>query len=80
MKTASNVFSVIGIFTNAFYCISGMIQIEGSWFIFVPLLILSIIFAIAGLASQEKKIGLGIAMILFVNPLAGIFYLCWDGR
>lgn len=79
MKKASNVFSVIGIFANAYYCIASAIAI-GYWFIFIPLLILSIIFAIAGIASDVKKVGLGVAMIFFVNPLSGIFYLCWDGR
>ena len=78
MKIASNVFSIIGIIANI--AIAGYNSGTGFGFIYWILAGLCIIFAICGISSQEKSVGLGICLILFVNPLSGIFYLCWDGR
>lgn len=79
MKTASNVFCVIGMIANLIIDIMYMVA-YGLVGLFIPLLVLSFIFGIAGLAAQEKSVGLGIALIFFVNPLSGIFHLCWDGK
>lgn len=78
MKTASNVFCVIGMIANLITNIMYMAT-YGLAGLFIPLIVLSFIFGIAGLAAREKSVGLGIALIFFVNPLSGIFHLCWNG-
>ena len=82
MKTASNVFAVIGMVANIIVAIfqTAFGEYPVAIFIYWILAIVSALFSIAVLVSQEKKVGLGVAAILFVNPLCGIFYLCWDGR
>lgn len=79
MKTASDVFTIIGIIANVIVaiCYSLMGPVCA---VFWVLALLSLIFGLCGLASPNKSIGLGVAMLIFVNVLSGIFYLCWDGE
>lgn len=81
MKTASNVFAVIGLITNILTAIfqTAFGEYPMAAFLYWGLAFASVLFSIAVLVSQEKKVILGIMAILFVNPLCGIFYLCWNG-
>ena len=85
MKTASNVFTIIGMIANVIVaiCYTQPLMQQGN----VPLVaafwalaVLSAILGMCGLASSRRSVGLGVAMLIFVNLLAGIFYLCWDER
>lgn len=78
MKTASNVFSVIGIIANFIVGITMFQYGNLAGFFGLILAIITTIIAMCGIASSRKHIGLGILMILFVNLFSGIFYLCWD--
>ncbi len=85
MKTASNVFAIIGMIANIIVaiCYTQPLMQQGSiWLIavFWALAVLSAILGICGLARADKSIALGVAMLIFVNIFSGIFYLCWDGK
>lgn len=84
MKTASNVFTIIGMIANVVvaicYTLSSLQQGSIEFVaVFWILAVMSIILGMCGLASSRKSVGLGIAMLIFVNIFSGIFYLCWDG-
>jgi hypothetical protein len=83
MKTASNVFSIIGMIANVIVaiCYTQPLLQQGSVgfvAVFWILAVLSIILGMCGLASSRKSVGLGVAMLISVNIFSGIFYLCWD--
>ena len=83
MKTASNVFSIIGMIANVIVaiCYTQPLTQQGNIplvALFWVLAILAVILGFCGLASSKKSVGLGVAMLIFVNILSGIFYLCWD--
>lgn len=79
MRTASKVFTIIGWITGAILAFSSISEFGALSILFFITWFVGIIVGIASMVSEEKKIGLGVALILFVNPLSGIFYLCWDG-
>lgn len=78
MRTASKVFTIISwiaLLLTAFYTVScGPVSI-----LFFVLWFISIAVGISSFVS-DKKVGIGVALILSVNPLSGIFYLCWNGQ
>lgn len=85
MKTASNVFSIIGMIANVIVaiCCTQPLTSQGNIplvAVFWVLAILAVILGFCGLVSSKKSVGLGVAMLLFVNIFSGIFYLCWDGE
>lgn len=85
MKTASNVFTIIGMIANIIVaiCYTQPLMQHGNIplvAVFWALAVLSVILGMCGLASAGKSVALGVAMLIFVNIFSGIFYLCWDGR
>lgn len=86
MKKASNVCCIIGLVTNPAICLFLLIHFRlynlgPQWFItWIIFLFFNVFDAIWGLTTKEPSILLGILLILFVNPPAGIFHLFWrDG-
>lgn len=80
MKTASTIFTVIGMVANLGVAITYSYMMPRICFVFWILAALCWIFGISAIASKKKNISLGIAMIFFVNVLSGVFYLCWNGE
>jgi hypothetical protein len=85
MKTASNVFSIIGMIANVIVaiCYTQPLTQQGNIplvAVFWSLAVLSVIFGIIACASSRKSIGIGVCALLFVNIFSGVFYLCWDGE
>lgn len=80
MKTASTFFTIIGIITNLGVAIAYVLMKPEICWIFWLSAALCCILGISSTASTKKSVGLGIAMIFFVNVFAGVFYLCWDGN
>lgn len=80
MKTASNIFSIIGMAANVIVAAVQSYQAPAYCWIYWILAVLSVIFGIAACASSSKSIGIGVCALLFVNIFSGIFYLCWDGE
>ncbi len=83
MKTASNVFTIIGMIANVIVviCYTQPLAQQGNIAVvalFWILALASVIIGICGLASSSRSVGLGVLILLFVNVLSGIFYLCWD--
>ena len=91
MKTATKVFLILGmigtIIGDVYSIVSGFMLVSTS-----GIYSLYIIFGLIGLAisiivgsytlksvsDNDKKIGWGIASIIFVGLIGGILYLCWD--
>ena len=68
MKTATIVFTIIGIIFNFLFVnwICGIIGIAiGIWMLI-------------GLIDNKKSIAAGVCGIIFTGIIAGILYLCWD--
>lgn len=80
MKTASTIFTVIGMMANLSIAIAYSYMMPRICWAFWAIAVLCWIFGISAIASSKKNVGLGIAMIFFVNVLSGVFYLCWDGE
>lgn len=90
MKLASKIFTILGMFFNFGLSFLMSVSIYRSevpcmWILisayFISFLLSTVfgILIIDSLDAQNKKIGLGIFGIIFVNIFSGIFYLCWDG-
>ncbi len=80
MKTASTVFTIIGMIANLIVAITYTSMMPGICMILRIIAVLCWILGISSIASSKKSVALGIAMIFFVNVLSGVFYLCWDGN
>ena len=78
MKAASCVFNTIGIIVELFFAICWSFAYPPLAPLFITLVIIFLAFVIGGYASKRRHIALGICLLLFVNLLGGIFYLCWN--
>lgn len=83
MRKASKVFCIIGLATNTlfntYYLVNSFqLGVRGIAFIitFALLLFFGIFDAIWGITTKKRSVLLGVLLIIFVNPLAGIFHLC----
>lgn len=80
MKTASTIFTIIGMLANLSVAIFySQTHYPIAW-VFWIIVGICWILGITSIASSKKSIFLGVAMIFFVNVLSGVFYLCWDGE
>lgn len=80
MKIASTVFAIIGMIADLVVAFVYTELASGICWVFWILTALCWLFGVLSIALKNKNIALGIAMIIFVNPLSGIFYLCWNGE
>ena len=68
MKTASIVFTIIGMVVNF---------LTGAWIFAIAGVVIGA-FMLNSLNNNKKQLWLGILGIFFTGLLGGIFYLCWE--
>ncbi len=71
MKTASLVFTILGMIGELYICT------YTNWALGAAGLVVGA-FMISSLCTNKKNISIGILGIIFTGILGGIFYLCWD--
>lgn len=86
MKKCAIAFNIVGMVMSTICCSINIVSFAvlkmiGLVFIFVVLLLLSIICGTAALVSLSKDIksvGIGVMCLLFNGLVGGILYLCWN--
>lgn len=84
MRKASKVFCIIGLVANTafntYYLVNCFQQLGISGIAlditFIMLIFFGIFDAIWGFTTKKRSVLLGVLLIIFVNPPAGIFHLC----
>lgn len=87
MKKATTIFVIIGMLATIALNIFEMMryaqtEIAGFAAFLVALIIIACLIVgictLVSLYSDDRKVALGVLTIIFVSPIAGILYLCWQ--